>query len=60
MSKLTIGMIISTFGILIVCLTIMNILPGSEGNLKVVYVGLGWVCIIAGTVIRYKDLKTKR
>jgi len=54
------GMILSVIGILFVCLTIMDILPASTKSMKVLYVGIGWVFIIAGSIIRFKNLKQKQ
>lgn len=54
------GMILSVIGILFVCLTIMEILPASTKSMKVVFVGIGWVFIIAGSIIRFKNLKQKQ
>ncbi|MEQ6353617.1 hypothetical protein ABNX05_03205 [Lysinibacillus sp. M3] len=60
MKKLSIGMLLSMIGILFVCLTIMDILPSSTKTMKIVYVGIGWVFIIAGSVIRFKTLKQRQ
>jgi len=58
--NLTIGMLFSVVGILFVCLTIMDILPSSTKTMKVVYIAIGWVFIIIGSVIRFKNLKQKQ
>lgn len=50
----------SIIGILFVCLTIMDILPSSTKTMKIVYIGIGWVFIIIGSVIRFKNLKQKQ
>ncbi|WP_409369689.1 hypothetical protein [Lysinibacillus sp. 38-6] len=60
MKSFSMGMILSVIGILFVCLTIMDILPASTKSMKVVYVGIGWVFIIAGSIIRFKNLKQKQ
>ncbi|MDD1504124.1 hypothetical protein PVA17_15360 [Lysinibacillus sp. CNPSo 3705] len=60
MKKLSIGMLLSMIGILFVCLTIMDILPSSTKTMKVVYIGIGWVFIIAGSIIRFKTLKQRQ
>ncbi|MFB7157651.1 MULTISPECIES: hypothetical protein [unclassified Lysinibacillus] len=60
MKKLSIGMLLSMIGILFVCLTIMDILPSSTKTMKIVYIGIGWVFIIAGSVIRFKTLKQRQ
>lgn len=60
MNKLVLGMSLSVIGILFVCLTIMDILPSSTKTMKIVYIGIGWVFIIAGSVIRFKNLKEKK
>lgn len=53
-------MLLSMIGILFVCLTIMDILPSSTKTMKIVYIGIGWVFIIAGSVIRFKTLKQRQ
>jgi len=58
--NLSIGMLFSVIGIVIVCLTIMNILPSSTNTMKFVYIGIGWIFIIIGSVIRFKHLKQKQ
>ncbi|WP_107925907.1 hypothetical protein [Lysinibacillus parviboronicapiens] len=60
MKNLSIGMLLSVIGILFVCLTIMDILPSSTKTSKFVYIGIGWVFIIAGSIIRFKNLKQKQ
>ncbi|MEK5332583.1 MULTISPECIES: hypothetical protein [unclassified Lysinibacillus] len=60
MKSFSMGMILSVIGILFVCLTIMDILPASTKSMKVVFVGIGWVFIIAGSIIRFKNLKQKQ
>jgi len=60
LKKLSIGMFLSMIGILFVCLTIMDILPSSTKTMKIVYIGIGWVFIIAGSVIRFKTLKQRQ
>ncbi len=52
-------MLLSVIGILFVCLTIMDILPSSTKTSKFVYIGIGWVFIIAGSIVRFKNLKQK-
>ncbi|MGE7090609.1 hypothetical protein ACQKII_03960 [Lysinibacillus sp. NPDC048646] len=59
MKNLSIGMLLSVIGILFVCLTIMDILPSSTKTSKFVYIGIGWVFIIAGSIVRFKNLKQK-
>ncbi|CAM5637661.1 putative protein OS=Lysinibacillus sphaericus OX=1421 GN=LS41612_10215 PE=4 SV=1 [Lysinibacillus sphaericus] len=56
MKSFSMGMILSVIGILVVCLTIMDILPASTKSMKIIYVGIGWVFIIAGSIIRFKNL----
>lgn len=60
LKKLSLGMILSVIGILFVCLTIMDILPSSTKTMKIVYIGIGWVFIIAGSIVRFKYLKQKQ
>jgi len=60
LKKLSFGMLLSMIGILFVCLTIMDILPSSTKTMKVVYIGIGWVFIIAGSVVRFKTLKQRQ
>ncbi|MGE7843855.1 hypothetical protein ACQKNX_24115 [Lysinibacillus sp. NPDC093712] len=60
MKSFSMGMILSVIGILFVCLTIMDILPASTKSMKVIFVGIGWVFIIAGSIIRFKNLKQKQ
>ncbi|MET4562645.1 putative membrane channel-forming protein YqfA (hemolysin III family) [Lysinibacillus parviboronicapiens] len=60
MKNLSIGMLLSVIGILFVCLTIMDILPSSTKTSKFVYIGIGWVFIIAGSIVRFKNLKQKQ
>ncbi|EON70768.1 hypothetical protein ACMGD3_23320 [Lysinibacillus sphaericus] len=60
MKNLSIGMLFSVIGILFVCLTIMDILPSSTKTSKFIYIGIGWVFIIAGSIIRFKNLKQKQ
>lgn len=60
MNKLALGMILSVIGIIIVCLTILGFLPGSTKTAKFVSIGIGWVFIIAGSVIRFNNLKAKQ
>jgi len=38
----------------------MDILPSSTKTMKIVYIGIGWVFIIVGSVIRFKNLKQKQ
>ena len=60
LKKLSFGMFLSMIGILFVCLTIMDILPASTKTMKIVYIGIGWVFIIAGSIVRFKHLKQKQ
>ncbi|KOY80549.1 hypothetical protein I6G82_08900 [Lysinibacillus macroides] len=60
MKNLSIGMLFSVIGIVIVCLTIMDILPSSTNTMKIVYIVIGWIFIIIGSVIRFKHLKQKQ
>ncbi|AVK85393.1 hypothetical protein [Lysinibacillus sp. NPDC047702] len=60
MKNLSFGMLLSVIGILFVCLTIMDVLPSSTKTMKFVYIGIGWIFIIAGSVIRFKNLKQRQ
>lgn len=59
-NKLALGIVLSVMGMIIVCLTILGILPGSTRTAKFVSIGIGWVLIIAGSVVRFKNLKAKQ
>lgn len=60
MKKLALGMGLSVIGIIVVCLTILDILPASTKAMKFFYIGIGWVFIIAGSIVRFKNLKAKQ
>ncbi|GLC88862.1 hypothetical protein [Lysinibacillus piscis] len=60
MKKLSFGMFLSVIGILFVCLTIMEVLPAETKTMKIVYIAIGWVFIIGGSIVRFKQLQQKR
>jgi len=56
----TAGMLVSFSGIIVVCLGLFGILPNTNQTLNYVFIGIGWIFILIGIVIRIIGMKLER
>ncbi|GGG31507.1 hypothetical protein GCM10007425_27660 [Lysinibacillus alkalisoli] len=59
MNKVLVGFLISAFGILLFAFTVLKIIPTSSEGMKLTIVGISWIFIIIGSVMRYKALSAQ-
>lgn len=60
MSIVTAGLLISFSGIIVVCLGLFDIIPNSTQTLNYVFIGIGWVFILLGIVVRIVGMKLEK
>ncbi|MEK5080042.1 hypothetical protein MKX73_14025 [Solibacillus sp. FSL W7-1436] len=60
MNIVTAGMLVSFSGIIVVCLGLFGILPNTNQTLNYVFIGIGWIFILIGIVIRIIGMKLER
>ncbi|MBD8032399.1 MULTISPECIES: hypothetical protein [Solibacillus] len=60
MSIVTAGLLISFSGIIVVCLGLFDVIPNSTQTLNYVFIGIGWVFILIGIVVRIVGMKLER
>lgn len=60
MSIVTAGFLISFSGIVVVCLGLFDVLPEAGKTLNYVFVGIGWIFIIIGIVVRIIGMKIEK
>ncbi|MEK4629144.1 MAG: hypothetical protein ABS944_03065 [Solibacillus sp.] len=60
MSIVTAGLLVSFSGIIVVCLGLFNVIPNTTQTLNYVFVGIGWIFILIGVVIRIIGMKMER
>ncbi|WP_079526112.1 hypothetical protein [Solibacillus isronensis] len=60
MNIVTAGMFVSFSGIIVVCLGLFGILPNTNQTLNYVFIGIGWIFILIGIVIRIIGMKLER
>lgn len=56
MNKLFVGLGLSAIGVLLIIITIIGWLP-VDGGIEIAIIAVGWVFLIIGSIIRYKELK---
>lgn len=60
MSIVTAGLLISFSGILVVFLGLFNFIPNSTATLNYIFIGIGWLFIIIGVVVRIIGMKVEK
>ena len=60
MSIVTAGLLISFSGIIVVCLGLFDVIPNSTQTLNYVFIGIGWVFILIGIVVRIVGMKLEK
>lgn len=60
MSIVTAGLLVSFSGIIVVCLGLFDILPDATKTVNYVFIGIGWVFILVGIIIRIIGMKLER
>lgn len=60
LSIVTAGLLVSFSGIIVVCLGLFDVVPDSTKTLNYVFIGLGWVFILIGIIIRIIGMKLER
>lgn len=60
MSIVTAGLLISFSGIIVVCLGLFDVIPNSTQTLNYVFIGIGWVFILVGIVVRIVGMKLEK
>lgn len=60
LSIVTAGLLVSFSGIIVVCLGLFNVIPNTTQTLNYVFVGIGWIFILIGVVIRIIGMKMER
>ena len=60
MSIVTAGLLITFSGILVVFIGLFDFIPNSTPTLNYVFVGIGWLFIIIGVVIRIIGMKVEK
>lgn len=60
MSIVMSGLLVSFSGILVVCIGLFNVLPNMNQTMQYVFIGIGWVFVIAGMIIRFIGMKQER
>ena len=54
------GLLVSFSGIIVICLGIFSVLPGSNQTIEYVFIGIGWLFVIIGMIIRFQGMKIER
>lgn len=60
MSIVTAGLLVSFSGIIVVCLGLFDVLPDATKTINYVFIGIGWVFILVGIIIRIIGMKLER
>lgn len=60
MSIVTAGLLVSFSGIIVVCLGLFDVLPDATKTVNYVFIGIGWVFILVGIIIRIIGMKLER
>lgn len=60
MSIITAGLLVSFSGIIVVCLGLFDVIPDATKTLNYVFIGIGWVFILIGIIIRIVGMKLER
>ena len=60
MSIVMAGLLVSISGMAVVAVTILGIIPPENKPLQLAFIGIGWVFIIIGMIIRWKGMKIER
>lgn len=60
MSLVTSGLLISFSGIVVVCLGLFNVLPNMNETMQYAFIGIGWVFIILGIIVRFIGMRQER
>ena len=60
MSIVTAGLLISFSGIIVVCLGLFDVIPNSTQTLNYVFIGIGWLFILLGIVVRIVGMKLEK
>ncbi|MEK4699667.1 hypothetical protein MKX47_08705 [Solibacillus sp. FSL R7-0668] len=60
MSIVTAGLLVSFSGIIVVCLGLFDVIPNSNQTLNYIFIGLGWIFILIGIVIRIVGMKLEK
>lgn len=60
MSIVTAGLLISFSGIIVVCLGLFDVIPNSTQTLNYVFIGIGWLFILIGIVVRIVGMKVEK
>ena len=60
MSLVTSGLLVSFSGIIVVCLGLFNVLPNMNPTMQYVFIGIGWVFIILGMIVRFIGMRQER
>jgi len=59
-SIVTAGLLVSFSGIIVVCLGLFDVIPNSNQTLNYIFIGLGWIFILIGIVIRIVGMKLEK
>lgn len=60
MSIVTAGLLVSFSGIFVVCLGLFDVIPNSNQTLNYIFIGIGWIFILIGIVIRIVGMKMEK
>lgn len=60
MSIITAGLLVSFSGIIVACLGLFDVIPDATKTLNYVFIGIGWVFILFGIIIRIVGMKLER
>ena len=60
MSIVMAGVLVSFSGILVIAAVILGILPADNKTMQLAFLAIGWIFVVIGAIIRYKELKMDR
>ena len=54
------GLLVSISGMAVVAAAILGVIPPENKPMQFAFIGIGWVFIIIGMIIRWKGMKVER
>ena len=60
MSIVMAGLLVSISGMAVVAAAILGVIPPENKPLQLAFIGIGWIFIIIGMIIRWKGMKIER
>ena len=60
MSIVTAGLLVTFSGIIVACLGLFDVIPNANQTFNYIIIGLGWVFILIGIIIRIIGMKMEK